>query len=355
MSRGLRRVWILGIAALLSVPVSAAAATLTFQPPTTGPESPNQSDLENLDHLYMYAWRIQGLNNWISSTTTITSVTLTISNVRNWNSDPNHLFMHLLDTTKTNGGLTQIGNNAITGGTDNGFANGTQVKSAATAGSSQVYRYQDNPGDNSMIDDFARDDNGSISGSLWQTSAGSMFLGTSNGVGNIALGSDEDNPADTATNAASGWIDYGNGMVLYSGWADENTTGGYSADGRVSGITSSSNTTYSTFKSFDTTGNTYTYSFSAAEILKLRDFVTTGNLGGSGINSGVLGDIAIALDPDCHFFNDGITLTIDYQNGGTGNPVPEPASLLMLGSGLAGLAGWHRRRQRRGQQSVPTK
>jgi hypothetical protein len=45
------------------------------------------------------------------------------------------------------------------------------------------------------------------------------------------------------------------------------------------------------------------------------------------------GDIAFGLDPDCHFWNDGIVFS--FTTAAT--PTPEPASLALLATGLAGL------------------
>jgi len=45
----------------------------------------------------------------------------------------------------------------------------------------------------------------------------------------------------------------------------------------------------------------------------------------------------LGIDPECAFYNDGIEVTGPA-------PVPEPATLLLIGSGLLGLAGFRRRK-----------
>ena len=42
------------------------------------------------------------------------------------------------------------------------------------------------------------------------------------------------------------------------------------------------------------------------------------------------GDFALGFDPDCHYFNNGITLTITAIPAST----PESPSIMLLGSGL---------------------
>ncbi len=62
-----------------------------------------------------------------------------------------------------------------------------------------------------------------------------------------------------------------------------------------------------------------------ADLTDLNTFITNNGIWGFG------------FDPDCHYFNDGITFTIETK------PVPEPSTLLLTGGGLVGL--WFIRRK----------
>jgi len=68
-----------------------------------------------------------------------------------------------------------------------------------------------------------------------------------------------------------------------------------------------------------------TYDFDTSELTTLINYMIDGNFG-------------LGFDPDCHFYNNGITLSIE-----TTTHTPVPASVLLLGSGLLGLVGFRRK------------
>jgi hypothetical protein len=234
-------------AAVLAVPAVASATIYT----------PNPADMNDLDHHYVYTWKISGIPT-ISAGNTVTSAKMTFTNMYNWDNSPNDLFLHLLDTAKNAG-----------------------VASFVDETSSVV---------NNLVDDFAVN-------RYWSDPNWLVANGT----------------ADTKLTQRS-----------FSPLGANPTTGDPGPDTNVAGWTWTPSGTLNGSQLY-----TYTYTFTAAQDAALLAYINNG------------GNIAIGFDPDCHFFNDGITL--DIQTGKI-PAVPEPASLLLLGTGLIAARRYRTRR-----------
>ena len=206
----------------LAAAAQATVTTLSFQP--------NPADMNDLDHHLVYTWRLDNINlNGMA----ITGATLSFTNISNWDTNPNVLHLHLLDT-------------AI------------------------------NPGVASFVDD------------------------PTNGVPVTDL---TDDFISTRYHNDPNWL-------VKAGTAD----------------------TFLADKSFTTTGVNYTYNFTASQLQTLASYIANNS------------DLAFGLDPDCHFFNDGINFTM------TLTPVPEMAALYPILSLLAAVAVTQFLRRRRSMQ-----
>ena len=279
-------------ALLVGMHGTASAATLTYVP--------NSIDLQDLDHHNVYTWVITGINTQIPTGQTVTGAYLFFDNIRNWDSSANRLFAHLLDTALTNPTYKLSPGSQVSPGTA-AFTPGSVLPSPTPAswngGVQNAYAAAD---DNSATPTSLIDNAAATAANQYTAPTIGGAIGQSvliaDGTANTALGT-------TATSAS-----------------------GARTEGWLTGALGDSS------HSFSTTAEDYTYNFTAAQILNLNSYIGNG------------GDIAIALDPDCHFFNDGVFLVLTTGGGTTTQAaVPEPASLTLMGLGLAGMYAWRRK------------
>lgn len=205
--------------AALAASAQASVTTLSFQP--------NPVDMNDLDHHLVYTWRIDNIS---VSGMAIAGATLTFTNISNWDTNPNVLYLHLLDSAVNFG----------------------------------IGSFVDDPTSSAPVTDMTDD----FTNSRYHSDPNWLVRG---GTGDTLLAS----------------------------------------------------------PSFGTTGVNYTLTFSPNQLQALASYIANGN------------DIAFGLDPDCHFFNDGIKFTM------TLTPVPEMDALYPIVGLLAALGLTHLLRRRR--------
>ncbi len=81
-----------------------------------------------------------------------------------------------------------------------------------------------------------------------------------------------------------------------------------------------------TSQNFSTTPHDWTYTFTNTQLTTLVSYASDGKF-------------YLGFDPDCHYYNNGITFTIVTER----QSVPEPSTFLLLGSGLLLGVGFMRK------------
>ena len=171
-----------------------------------------------------------------------------------------------------------------------------------------------------LLDTSTHTGNGTIASAMDDTNSGTL------GLADVLDGFRFSGGTNVSVVGSSGLVTSGTSKTYFGSSTN-------SADASVTGYNVAPGTLGNNSGAFGTTPVTWSITVTNTTVLTaLANYISNG------------GNIALGLDSDCHFGDTSITFDIYGSSTGTASAVPEPGTMLLVGSGL--FAAYRRRRGR---------